>query len=231
GGAGDPDNSVWAGILASHLRRGATGVNLFDYAGAPRGAVAGYVAALEAVDPTTLSRDAAFAYWANFYNALTIQVVQEAWPVSSILRIGGSLINPGPWREKRVRVAGEDLSLDDIEHGIMRPVWGDARVHYAVNCASIGCPNLKETPWTAARLGADLDAGARAYVNHPRGATVAGARLTVSSIYDWFQEDFGGTDAGVISHLRQYAEPGLRSALDGINRIAGDDYDWSINAA
>jgi hypothetical protein len=230
GSGGDPDDADWAAVLASHLTRGADGVARFDYARAPLGAVAGYVGRLEGVDPTRLAAPAAFAYWANLYNALTIRVVLEAWPVASIRRIGGSLFAPGPWREKRVRVAGRDLSLDDIEHGIMRPVFGDARVHYAVNCASIGCPDLLVEPWRGAGLSAALDAAARAYVNHPRGARVAGGRLTVSSIYRWFAADFGGTDAGVIAHLRAHADPRLADALAGVGRIDADDYDWAINA-
>ncbi|MEM9009601.1 MAG: DUF547 domain-containing protein [Pseudomonadota bacterium] len=231
GNGGDPDHAAWDAILSRHLRLGSDGVALFDYAGASLPEVTAYVTTLEAVDPTSLSRDAAFAYWANLYNAVTIQVVLENWPVSSILRIGGSLFSPGPWKDKRTTVAGVALSLDDIEHGILRPVWGDARVHYAVNCASIGCPNLKATSWRAAELSSALDAAARDYVNHPRGAQVSGGSLRVSSIYDWFQADFGGTDSGVISHLRQYAAPDLAAQLAGINRIAGDDYDWNINAA
>ena len=84
--------------------------------------------------------------------------------------------------------------------------------------------------WRAATLDADLDAAARAYVNHPRGAAVAGGRLRVSSIYDWFEEDFGGTEAGVIAHLKQHAAPPLKAALEGVSSIAGHDYDWAVNA-
>lgn len=225
-----PDHGAWDAILSRHRSMGPDGIARFDYARADSAAVRAYIGALSAVDPATLTSAAAFSYWVNLYNAMTVDAVLGSWPVSSIREIGGNLIAPGPWRQKRARVAGQDLSLDDIEHGILRPVWRDPRIHYAVNCASLGCPDLAARAYTAGRLGAMLDQGARAYVNHPRGAQVTDGRLEVSSIYQWFMADFGSTDAGVIAHLRQYAEPALAARLEGIGRISGDRYDWRINA-
>ncbi|MHA3979989.1 DUF547 domain-containing protein [Halovulum sp. GXIMD14794] len=230
GSGSGPDHGAWDAILARHRRMGPDGIARFDYARADRAAVRAYLGALSATDPASLSSAAAFAYYVNLYNALTVDVVLGTWPVGSIREIGGNLIAPGPWRQKLVNVAGQSLSLDDIEHGILRPVWRDPRVHYAVNCASLGCPDLAPRAYTAGRLGAMLDQGARAYVNHPRGTQVTDGRLQVSSIYQWFKEDFGGTDAGVIAHLRRYAEPQLASQLGGIARISADRYDWRINA-
>ncbi|MGB0498419.1 MAG: DUF547 domain-containing protein [Rubricella sp.] len=224
-----PSHAAWSAILADHLVTGADGVARFDYAALDRGRLAAYVAMLEAADPTAMGRDAAFAYWVNVYNAVTIAVVAEAYPIRSIRDIGGGLFSPGPWREPVFTVLGRTLSLDEVEHGILRPVWGDARIHYAVNCASIGCPNLKASAWDASTLETDLDAAARAYVNHPRGARIEGGDLTVSSIYDWFVEDFGGNDAGVIAHLSRYAAPALATDLSGASRIARHDYDWALN--
>ena len=127
-------------------------------------------------------------------------------------------------------VEGKQLSLDDIEHDIMRPTFKDPRVHYSVNCASFGCPNLPARAWSAATLDKDLEEAARAFVNHPRGVAVTEPKkLKVSSIYKWFRDDFGGTDAGVIAHLRKYARPELAAVLDGGAAIAQDDYDWSLN--
>ncbi len=167
------------------------------------------------------------------YNALTVKVVLDHYPVDGIRDIDFSpgLFADGPWDKKLVEIEGEDVSLNDIEHRILRPIWRDPRIHYAVNCASIGCPNLQPTAFTAANTDALLAAAAQAYVNHPRGARVEGGKLIVSSIYVWFQEDFGGNDAGVISHLRRYADPGLRSRLSRIERIGDHFYDWSLNGA
>ena len=105
------------------------------------------------------------------------------------------------------------------------------RIHYAVNCASIGCPNLATMVFTGANVEDMLTRTARDYVNNPRGAELRNGRLVVSSIYEWYKADFGDSDAGVIRHLRQYAGTSLASALDGVARIADDDYDWALNEA
>lgn len=193
--------------------------------------------ALAAQRPSAMSRAVAFAYWANLYNAITLKVVLDRYPVNSIrdIRSEGVLFDPqaliGPWRTRRVSVEGRRLSLDNIEHDTLRPLVRDPRVHYAVNCASIGCPNLQPRAWSADTLEQDLDDAARAFVNHPRGARLVNSSLRVSSIYEWFKDDFGGNDAGVIAHLRRFAEPALRDQLAGVTRISGHDYDWALNGA
>jgi len=236
-------DAVYGELLGKYLSEGADGVVRVDYAkwSASKGDVdrlKGYVQGLAALRPSQMRREEAYAYWANLYNAITLEVILDGYPVKSIKDIkstGTGLFDVkaffGPWRTKRVTVEGKELSLDDIEHTIMRPTFKDPRVHYAVNCASIGCPNLKMTPWSAETLEADLEAGAKAYVNHPRGVRVnADGSLTVSSIYSWFKEDFGGNDDGVIAHLRKYAGAELAEKLKGSPRISGHDYDWSLNA-
>lgn len=236
-------DSVYGELLGKYLSEGADAVVLVDYARwkanqADVDSLKGYVRGLAALKPSQMTRNEAYAYWANLYNAITLEVILDSYPVKSIKDIkstGTGLFDVkaffGPWRTKRVTVEGKELSLDDIEHTIMRPTFKDPRVHYAVNCASIGCPNLKTTPWSAETLEADLEAGAKAYVNHPRGVRVnADGTLTVSSIYNWFKEDFGGSDDGVIAHLRKYAGAELAEKLKGSPRISGHDYDWSLNA-
>ena len=111
----------------------------------------------------------------------------------------------------------------------MRPIWRDPRIHYAVNCASLGCPNLAPEPYTAQSAGAMLDEAARAYVNHPRGAKVTGRGLIVSSIFHWYKVDFGGTDAGVIAHLKKFAAPALARRLENVGEIYDHEYDWDLN--
>lgn len=186
--------------------------------------------------PSAMPRNEAYAFWANLYNALTLKVVLERYPVRSIkdIRSTGVGLDPrqfaGPWRTRLITIEGQRMSLDDIEHGTMRPTFRDPRVHYAVNCASIGCPNLPVRAWRAASLEADLDAAARVFVNHPRAAMVlASGGLRVSSIYKWFREDFGGNDAGVIAHLRSHAAPALAASLQNMTRVTDDAYDWALN--
>ena len=233
GGDAGPDHREWAANLKSWRSMSPDGVARFDYEAALPSfhKVSQYVAKLSDAKPTAMTRNAAFAYWANLYNAATVMLVLADYPVKSIKDVRGGLFNSGPWAYEVLNVEGRALSLDDIEHGILRPIWRDARLHYAVNCASIGCPNLPAKPWAAGTLNADLDRAARAFVNHPRGARVQKGRLYVSSIYEWFQEDFGGDDAGVIAHLKKYAKPSLAKALGGVDEIYDDTYDWSLNRA
>jgi hypothetical protein len=231
------DDSAFDALLARYVSASADGINRVDYAGwkansSDIAALDAYVADLAAQRPSTFARPRAMAYWINLYNAVTLQTVLERYPVRSIrdIRSGGLDLLPGPWRARRVSVEGRALSLDDIEHAILRPTYRDPRVHYAVNCASIGCPNLMPRAWRADTLDADLDAAARAYVNHPRGVRVdANGGVRVSSIYRWFREDFGTSDANVIAHLRRHASPELAARLQRATRISGHGYDWALN--
>jgi Protein of unknown function, DUF547 len=227
-------------LLKRYVTNSADGVARVDYAGwkanaKDKAALDAYVTELSQRKPSAMARDEAYAYWGNLYNALTLKVILDRYPVASIRDIkSGSWFDPkayaGPWREQRLSVEGRKLSLDDIEHVIMRPTFKDPRVHYVVNCASYGCPNLMNRAWRAATLEKDLDAAARAFINHPRGVTVLpSGGLKVSSIYKWFIEDFGGNDAGLIAHFRQFAEPDLKQKLANSPKVAEDAYDWSLN--
>ena len=228
------DHGSWSRLLGRYARPNADGVTRFDYAGlrdADRPALDGYVAALSATPVSSLNRGEQLAYWINFYNALTVQVILDHYPTDSILdiKISPGFFSIGPWDKKLVTVEGEELSLNDMEHRILRPIWRDPRIHYGVNCASIGCPNLLTTAYTADNVDGLLTENAVAYVNHPRGASLQNGALTVSSIYDWFEEDFGGNETGILAHLRQYAKPDFREQLRLVLEISDFDYDWSLN--
>jgi hypothetical protein len=226
------DHAPWSALLAARLKRAEAGPNRFDYAGVAdieKAALAAYLERLAAVAVSRLARAEQRAYWINLYNALTVKVVLDRYPVDSIREIRSSLFSAGPWGLQLVAVEGVKLSLDDIEHRILRPIWRDPRTHYAVNCASVGCPSLQPEAYTAANMEALLERGAREYVNDPRGVEIVDGRLVVSSIYVWFKEDFGGDDAGVVAHLARYAAIELRARLQQVRRIDSHRYDWSLN--
>lgn len=233
GTAPAPDHGAFAALLDRYRVEAEEGPALFDYGAvtaADHAALKAYIADLAALDPRVLGRDDAFAYWANLYNALTLDVVLDAYPVSSIMEIRSNIIRPGPWKKELIEVAGRKLSLDDIEHGILRTHWKEPRVHYAVNCASIGCPDLPASPFTGSGLDAQLDAAARAYVNSDRGVAVkADGTVTASTIYRWYKADFGEREQDVLDHARAYADPSLKAALRGKSRIDRYAYDWSLN--
>ena len=229
------DHTAWDRFLQAYLDTvHPSGVHRMRYAAVTptdRRELERYLARLEGTLVSSLDRDEQRAYWINLYNALTVKVVLDHYPVSSIRRINISpgWLTRGPWEAKLVRVEGTALTLNDIEHRILRPIWRDPRIHYAVNCASVGCPNLQPVAFTADNAERLLTDGARAYVNHPRGVCLDGGRLVLSSIYRWFQEDFGGSEAGVIEHLRLYAEPPLAAQLLEFRGRARYEYDWSLN--
>lgn len=238
-----PADAPLDALLARHVVARPDGITRVRYgawkaAPADRAALDAWIAEAASRRPSAMAREEAYAYWANLYNALTLKVVLERHPVRSIrdIRSSGVPLDPkgwtGPWRTRLVTVEGRRMSLDDIEHETMRPTFRDPRVHYAVNCAALGCPNLHPRAWRAATLEDDLDAAARAFVNHPRGVAVrADGRLEVSSIYHWFREDFGDSEAGIVAHLRRHAAPALAARLGPATAIAGHAYDWTLNDA
>ncbi len=233
------DHSDWQELLDRYLVPRSPGANRFDYAGLQASArdtakLEQYLSRLQAVDPGEYSRAEQKAYWINLYNALTVQLVAQAYPVKSIRRISESwfrgLFHAGPWADQRVKIAGIDLSLDDIENGILRPVYADSRIHYGLNCASLGCPDLSPTAFTAANTEELLEAGARSYVNDPRGVHfVDQDRIVISSIYDWYSPDYGGTDEFVIDHLIRYADIPLAERIRAFRGSIGYAYDWNLN--
>ncbi len=209
-----------------------------DYAGLARsGALDPVVAALaEAAEPADpLARE---AFWIDAYNALTLSLVAANWPLGSIRDLDGG----DPWSVRRFRVAGRALTLNDIEHGILRPM-GDPRVHAAVNCASRGCPPLARTPYAADPAGVDaaLDAAARRWV--AAGALELGEdTVAFNRIFEWYAEDFRraddrpvpGLDPAMAAAARFCARylPADRAAALLAGGRAGSwiDYDWSVNA-
>ena len=229
------DHAPWQEILDRYLRTDdPSGVHRFDYGGLKANAddrqkLGAYLKNLATLDPRSFAKAEQMAYWINLYNALTVFVIVPRYPVDSIKDIKSSLIDFGPWNLELIPIAEQTLTLNNIEHGILRPIWRDPRIHYAVNCASIGCPNLAPEAYRSDNLERLLDQGATEYINHPRGAQVRDGKLLVSSIYDWFKADFGGTDEGVFAHLAQYARPELAAQLSGYDSF-DDDYDWSLNA-
>ena len=225
------DHGAWQAFLDRRLRVGEDGHNRVDYAGvaAPeRTVLTGYVAALAAAPVSTLARPEQFAFWVNLYNALTVDLVLKHYPVKTVMAIKPHWLAYGPWRMALVEVEGQALTLHDIENRILRPGWADPRLHYAINCAALGCPNLPPQAFAAANTEALLDSGARAFINHVRGARSERGRLIISSIYNWFPADFGGATA-VLDHLAHYAEPPLADAIRSAGRIAGYAYDWRLN--
>jgi hypothetical protein len=230
-------HAEWDRFLSRYVVAGEDGVNRVAYGivtRADRDRLVSYIQRLAALPIGAYRRDEQFAFWVNLYNALTVKLVLDRYPVESIrdIDISPGLFSDGPWGKKIINVEGQELSLDDIEHRILRPIWRDARIHYAVNCAALSCPNLMRHAFTAGNTECLLEAAARAYVNNPRGVAFENeGRVVASRIYDWYAADFGGTEEAVLAHLRAYAAPPLAARLAGIQEIDDYRYDWLLNEA
>jgi hypothetical protein len=228
------DHAPWGELLRTYLEQNQqTGINLFDYDSvtAPdRQRLDTYIVSLSMIPVARLTPLQQQAFWINLYNALTVRLILENPGVSSIREIKNGWFSLGPWGLEVVEVDGEALTLDDIEHRILRPIYGDPRVHFAVNCASLGCPNLAAEPYLASTLDQQLDAAAQAFINHPRGVSISGNTLTLSAIFKWYGEDFGEKVPARLAWISRYASPAAAAQLEGWDGRIRYDYDWALNA-
>jgi hypothetical protein len=228
------DHSVWDRFLHKYAHVNGDGIVRVSYgqvSPTDKAEIDADLARMAATPISQYSRNEQRAFWIDLYNELTVKFVLDHYPIPSINDTAGlmKLFTTSPWQRKLIKIEGEELTLDDIEHRILRPGWRDPRIHYALNCASMGCPNLQPMAYTAANTDQLLETGARQYVNSPRGVSVTNGRLIVSSIYVWYQDDFGGNDKGVIDHLRRYASPDLQRQLNTVDHISDHHYDWALN--
>ncbi|MBV1919132.1 MAG: DUF547 domain-containing protein [Pseudomonadales bacterium] len=227
------DHSGWQNILDKYVvSNHKSGVNRVDYAkivkeGKPQ--LSTYISTMTSLNPAEYSRAEQKAYWINLYNALTVDLIVKNYPVDTITDLGKSFFKFGPWDDTAAEIQGKALTLNNIEHGVLRPIYQDNRIHYAVNCASFGCPNLSAIAFTAKNTDEQLNNAAHDYVNHSRGVMFDGDQLVVSSIYHWYNVDFGSTDSSLLSHLVSYAEPALAKKLQAYKGKIDNTYDWSLN--
>ena len=229
------DHADWGLLLERYVvANHPSGINRFRYSSVSAGdrqALKNYLRLMQAVSVSALNRNEQKAYWINLYNALTVDVILDHYPIKTIrdIDISPGFFSNGPWDAKLLTIEGQKVSLNDIEHRILRPVWRDNRVHYAVNCASLGCPNLQPQPFTSHNLDMLLEKAARDYINHPRGLSFPSGKLRISSIYVWFKEDFGGSEEGIILHLEKYLTPEKLEELAAAQKKMSHHYDWDLN--
>ncbi len=233
------DHNPWQQILNAYLKVNPSGVSKFDYASLKANAgdrvkLAEYLGYLQRLDPRDYSKAEQKAYWINFYNSLTVKLVVDAYPVKSILEICKDRVSDsqcsGPWKETHAKVAGQNLTLDNIENDILRPIWKDKLIHYGLSCASYGCPSLLKTAFSAKNTERLLAVAAREYVNHPRGVSfIDNDLIIVSSIYEWYSVDFGKSEQDIIRHLQTYADKKLAERLKNFKGSIDYEYDWSLN--
>jgi hypothetical protein len=231
-GSGGFDHSAFDSVLSGAVVPDAESYSRVNYKAlkSKSSALKAFLGQMQAAIPSSFSKTEAKAFWINLYNAKTLDVVLDRYPVASIKKInlgGGGLFGSGPWSAKILSVEGQDLSLDDIEHRILRPIFNDPMVHYALNCASYSCPNLAARAYTAANTAKLMQANAAAYINHPRGVSIDGQAITASKIYSWYGADFGGKSK-LKAHWMKFASPEKAAAIDAAQSV-GFGYDWKLN--
>ena len=225
GQASTVDHEIWAGLLGKYITPGGV-----DYTGfkTDENRLDQYLKVLENTDPEKLPRNEQYAYYINAYNAWTIKLILSGYPGVKSIKDFGTIFK-SPWEKKWVRINGKVITLDDVEHNILRPRFKDPRVHFAINCSAVSCPPLRPEPYLGHTLDQQLDDSTRAFVNAANSYRLEGNTLYVSRIFKWFSEDF---NEDALEFYMQYAEGDLKKKLTGQKdtiRVKYLHYDWSLN--
>jgi hypothetical protein len=219
------DNEIWAELLSKYVKPGGV-----DYTGfkSDEDKLDRYLKVLEYTNLKTLSRNELFAYYINAYNAWTIKLILGAYPgIKSIKDLG--TFWKSPWEKKFVRIDGDVVTLDYIEHHILRPRFRDPRVHFAINCSAASCPPLRPAPYRGSSLDQQLDQSTRSFINNPDNYRLEDNIFYVSRIFEWFSEDFNDD---VVGFYLKYAENDLKKRLTRKKNailVKYLHYDWSLN--
>ena len=221
------DNRPYAELLAKHTRDGLVDYESFK---TEHPKLKEYLAYLAGINPDELSREDAFAYYINLYNAATIDLILKNYPgIDSIKDIGGFFGNP--WKIEFITLKGKKVHLDHVEHEILRPTYRDPRLHFAVNCASLGCPLLHANPFEGETLDATLDELTRQNMADPAHTRLEGDNLYVSKVFGWFGEDWGG-EKDKIAFVRKYSSPKQAAEIDQLGdsfNLKYSHWDWTLN--
>ncbi|MFN8243726.1 MAG: DUF547 domain-containing protein [Ferruginibacter sp.] len=177
----------------------------------------GYLQELsKSVPDKTWNKNASLAYWINAYNAFTIKLILDNYPVSSITK----LHNGKPWDVKWILLGGKTYSLNNIENDIIRPQYNDPRIHFAVNCAAVSCPPLSNTAFTESNINSLLTSRATSFINSAANELSA-SKIKLSKIFEWYKTDFGNT----ILFINKYS----KTKINDNAIIEYKDYDWNLN--
>lgn len=228
------DHVAWNALLAKYVdSRGMVDYGTWKATAADQQALDQYIAHLsQASLSLPARREAQLAYWINAYNAVTVRGILREFPTTSIRNHTAKLFGYNIWKDLQLLVDGKQFSLEQIEHEILRKM-GEPRIHFAIVCASIGCPRLLNEAYVAERLENQLAVNTRSFfADRTKFQYDAGkGTIAVSPILNWFAADFGATQADQIRRVAQYLpdEPSRKLAARGTARVSYLDYDWGIN--
>lgn len=219
------DHSLYAGLLKKYVNHGVVNYQGFNN---EEPVLDQYLKVLQTVDSNMLSRHEQFAFYINAYNAWTIKLILSVYPGVKSIKELGSLFK-SPWKKKICRIDGKIMTLDDIEHGILRPRFKDPRVHFAINCAAKSCPPLRSEPYQGNVLDQQLDEMTGAFVNDFESNRLENQTLYVSRIFKWFKKDFNND---IIGFFLKYTKGNLKTQLEADKekiKVKYLDYNWSLN--
>lgn len=178
-------------------------------------------------DPESWTEEEQIAYWINAYNAFTIKLIADHYPVESIQDLQPVVNTSGVntvWHKKFFKIGGQESSLDEIEHKILREQFKEPRIHFAINCASFSCPPLRNEAFTAEKLDQQLDEQAVRFINDPQRNVIQKDEINISPIFSWFSKDFT-RDGSLIDFINQYAKVQVSPEA----KVSYLDYNWSLN--
>ena len=232
----DHTHGTFDRVLKQNVADGWVNYSALKAAPQPLNAYLDALAAVPEAEFKTWAEKQRLAFLINLYNAATLKLIVDHYPVASIKKIGGFFnfggLGDGPWAQKVVRLFGEVTTLDHVEHEIIRKEYAEARVHFALVCAARGCPPLRAEAWTADRLEAQLDEQGRIFLGQAvKNRVEANARtLYLSPIFKWFAGDFEAAAGSVEKFVTPFLPEAARGALaTGGFKISYTDYDWSLN--
>lgn len=177
-----------------------------------------YIAELaKQIPDNSWSKKASLAYWINAYNAFTLKLIIDNYPVKSIMNLNGGK----PWDVKWIVLDGKKYSLNNIENDIIRPKYKDARIHFAVNCAAISCPPLANVAFNESNIDELLDSRTKNFINSKSNDLTNAKRIKLSNIFDWYKADFGD----IAAFLNKYSKDKIEKNAS----INYNDYNWALN--
>lgn len=218
-------HDLWDELLQKHV----SAEGLMNYKGMLRDSARlnRYLRLLSGAHPqSSWSEAEQMAYWINAYNAFTVKLILNHYPVESIkdIKRGIPLVN-SVWDIRFIQIQGQTYDLNQIEHQILRPVFKDARIHAAINCASFSCPRMLRQAFTAANLEQQLDAAMRGFINDPLRNKVTSEKAEVSAIFSWFSGDFKRDAGSIRAYLNKYS----KVKISETGKISFLNYDWRLN--
>jgi hypothetical protein len=227
------DHSDWDQLLTKYVViNHPSGINRFRYGDVSRAdekRLDSYIETLVEIDPRRFNKTVQHAYWINLYNALVVQQVLEYYPVVKITQVDRRG-NPGPWDEDIVEMQDQDISLNDIEHRILRPIWKDHKTHFALACGGLGCPSLQPKAFHSNNLKQQLRQAGRDFIGHPRGLQVSHGKMSASSMFGKYQKDFAKNQKELLKLLAYYSDDSKALYLLGFKGQIKFNDDWRINA-